>query len=548
MLFLLVSFIFFVAFNFYFFLMKKSSGTQFFVSIALSFGIMRITTFEWKFQNSLIELVINFLKNLILILLEIGELFTLNLDYPQIILDFQSFEYKLIAQLWLAFLYLMATIVTFGLIIQLLGDWFSILRLKFSLMEENHIFFGVDSSVHNFIEELSVREKTRIVFINCNRDDFIDLPSKSLFININESSIFKLLAKLKSRNFYYFVNNQVEDFKIAIQIIKDYGNRPTDDCLYVTDSNNIIQDFISYQHHSQNSVRGDDILKIRSLNNERIAIYNYFFKNKEVISKLFEEKPFFVIVGNNNLAIESIKLLAWLSQVFGKELRISVIFSDEDFSKKIKYEMPGLFSKFTYEKSVHIEFVNISNLSHPNVYNVIKDFNEPSSIFLLTDDVNNIKLVSMVLERMNSNFPFVMTLESPVFIELYTPIFKDSIVIVNSIANQFQNELENIALKLHTKYQNTFIESNFYNNNYNYYSTMARALGNFYSPNKMYQDEEKVIINWKSLEFEHNRWSVYLKTEGWTFGEKRDNLRKKHPLLLPFEMLPMEEQLKDLNY
>ena len=71
---------------------------------------------------------------------------------------------------------------------------------------------------------------------------------------------------------------------------------------------------------------------------------------------------------------------------------------------------------------------------------------------------------------------------------------------------------------------------------------MSRALGDYYS---IGVDKENNSI--QLLKNEHNRWSIYLKTEGWTYSDKREVSCKKHNLLIPFEELSKEEQSKDRN-
>jgi hypothetical protein len=51
----------------------------------------------------------------------------------------------------------------------------------------------------------------------------------------------------------------------------------------------------------------------------------------------------------------------------------------------------------------------------------------------------------------------------------------------------------------------------------------------------------------KMAVYEHDRWIESRKKDGWIYGEKRDNENKKHPLLVPFEKLPKEEQQKDID-
>jgi hypothetical protein len=43
----------------------------------------------------------------------------------------------------------------------------------------------------------------------------------------------------------------------------------------------------------------------------------------------------------------------------------------------------------------------------------------------------------------------------------------------------------------------------------------------------------------------HDAWTEEMKSDGWTHGETRDETKKEHPSMVPFNQLPMGEQVKD---
>lgn len=45
----------------------------------------------------------------------------------------------------------------------------------------------------------------------------------------------------------------------------------------------------------------------------------------------------------------------------------------------------------------------------------------------------------------------------------------------------------------------------------------------------------------------HEVWSVGRMSDGWTYGEKRNDTEKKHPCLVPYEELSEEEKQYDRN-
>lgn len=43
----------------------------------------------------------------------------------------------------------------------------------------------------------------------------------------------------------------------------------------------------------------------------------------------------------------------------------------------------------------------------------------------------------------------------------------------------------------------------------------------------------------------HNNWVQFKCSHGWKYGPVKDEDKKEHPCLIPFEELPLEQQLKD---
>ena len=48
-------------------------------------------------------------------------------------------------------------------------------------------------------------------------------------------------------------------------------------------------------------------------------------------------------------------------------------------------------------------------------------------------------------------------------------------------------------------------------------------------------------------ELEHKRWNAYVRSDGFVYAPIRDKLAKTHNLLVPFDKLTYEEQIKDDN-
>ncbi|MGN0214061.1 MAG: RyR domain-containing protein [Muribaculaceae bacterium] len=45
----------------------------------------------------------------------------------------------------------------------------------------------------------------------------------------------------------------------------------------------------------------------------------------------------------------------------------------------------------------------------------------------------------------------------------------------------------------------------------------------------------------------HEVWAQTRISQGWTYGEQRDDAKKQHPCMVPYEQLPDEEKVYDRN-
>ncbi|MGN0484740.1 MAG: RyR domain-containing protein [Lachnospiraceae bacterium] len=59
--------------------------------------------------------------------------------------------------------------------------------------------------------------------------------------------------------------------------------------------------------------------------------------------------------------------------------------------------------------------------------------------------------------------------------------------------------------------------------------------------------EELLALTEKIAENVHNVWAVGRISEGWTYGEKKDEQKKRTPALVPYEKLPESEKDYDRN-
>ena len=59
--------------------------------------------------------------------------------------------------------------------------------------------------------------------------------------------------------------------------------------------------------------------------------------------------------------------------------------------------------------------------------------------------------------------------------------------------------------------------------------------------------ESLIQLSERIAENVHEVWAKARMDEGWTYGEKRDDIHKKHPCLVPYDELSEEEKEYDRN-
>ena len=111
-----------------------------------------------------------------------------------------------------------------------------------------------------------------------------------------------------------------------------------------------------------------------------------------------------------------------------------------------------------------------------------------------------------------------------------------------------ESDVEAEALQRHMKWGE---EEQFWKYEYNYRSSMASAIHKKMKilckiPGADKPVEERTPEEREGLRvLEHNRWNAYMRSEGYTYDEVRNNLAKTHHCLVEFEKLSLKEQMKD---
>ena len=313
-----------------------------------------------------------------------------------------------------------------------------------------------------------------------------------------------------------------------------------------------------------------------------------------------------LVVGMGLYGTEMIKALSWFGQMYPYRLEINAFDKDEEASELLRSQIPELYDHnpltdgdarededgklyhngdYTTPGESHYKISVYSgmNADSASFDDAISALTDTTYVFIAVgDDEENIKIatkVRILLRRRGIN-PVIHTV-------IYSPRLSEAVKNGRTASGQSYNvtpfgdipttystecilfsELEKRALERHMKYTNHVIKSNnivgeererqlkeaeeqFWKYDYNYRSSIASALhtefkikcgspGSGKTPSER-TEEEKVFYRY----LEHLRWNAYVRSEGYVYTPKRDKLAKTHHLLVPFDALPYEEQIKD---
>lgn len=334
----------------------------------------------------------------------------------------------------------------------------------------------------------------------------------------------------------------------------------------------------------------DSRLEVRRINEAQSVVYTYLYKNNlfqyAQILENGEKILSIVLVGMGWYGTELLKAFCWYGQVPGIRLEIHVFEQDAFAEQKFTSLCPEIMklNHNTIEGECHYDIwfhrtadgrgMDVDTAEFDAAVSQLKNIS--IAYVALGDDGRNVKTavkLRILLRRaMQQCHPAIETIvyaskKSEIVGRYAFRDFKGNdydIRFMGDIRAAYsydvivKSELEEEAKKRHLKWVEKSSEEKkreetkrFYQYEYFRKSSIssvirskARREMKVPGMDKLPKDrteEEKLAIQ----RVEHAGWNAYMRSEGYCYGEKRDDLAKLHPLLVPFDWLPETEKLKD---
>lgn len=502
-----------------------------------------------------------------------------------------------------AVLYVLAPILTFGVVLSFFKSAASYRRYFFSFFRDVYVFSELNAKSFALAKSLKAHNKRRvIVFCDVfeqNEEESFELLEKAKEIDAitfkkDISTVdFRIHSKKRLLAFLTIGDGDSENIKQAMELVERYGERERAE-LYVF-SRTVGSELMLSKASSKK-------IKVRRINDARSLVLNLLYEGGDKIfsSALtkYEDVKYFrnyktgkeepkkcvsaVVVGMGLYGREMMKALTWFCQMEGFTFRLHGFERDKNAGARFASECPELMMEKYNRQMDDVNDAQYDITVHDGIeilsdafFNELKTIKDISYVFIsLGDDDTNIRIavaVRAALRRMamedgredtaivetvvydenknkslNGVFDFSGTTYDINFVGSLPDYYSEG-VLLNS-------DLEKKALERHMMWGGgEEAIRKFWAYEYNYRSSMASVMHRKHKlliplmkeiieiPKDKRTEEQAYVLR----TVEHRRWNAYMRTEGWSYGPVRNNLAKLHHCLRPFKELPPEEQIKD---
>ena len=487
-------------------------------------------------------------------------------------------------------LFVLAPILTFGFVLSFFKNLTAFKRYFTHYNSDVYIFSELNERSVTLAQSLlDNAPKTRLIIFtdiyekNEESNELAD-EAKALGAICFKKDIaaidFSFHSKKRELNFFTIGNDQSENISHSLKLIEKFKYRDKTN-LYVfstqVEAGILIAnafDRIESRDNRQVLLKSRRINEVQSLINRTLyeigfeKIFSSAYCDKDDVKRINA-----VIIGMGTHGTEMTKALSWFCQMDGYEIEINSFDGDKYALEKFTSQCPELMKlsgktdirgesryKITVHSGIDIDTVTFDN--------IISELPRTTYVFVaLGDDEKNIA-AAVKLRELFERGKCSPTIQAVVYNtekkEALNQIknFKGTPYNIDFIGDTktsyseeviLDSDVEREALERHKRWGN---ECDFWRYEYNYKSSVASAIHRKMKslcgiPGIDKKPEERTEAElWSIRILEHRRWNAYMRSEGYIYGgtvEKcgRNDLAKMHNCLVPFDELPLEEQIKD---
>ena len=417
-----------------------------------------------------------------------------------------------------AALYLVAPILTVGLILSFFKNMTSYIRYVFSFWKSTHVFSELNEKslalaksiddANNKKGEASKRRyklwrKALIVFTDIiEKDDEATLELLEEAKEIGAILFTKDLESIKYRNrrfairkvnFYLISDDEQEKIRHAESIINDYRDIKNTKLFLFS---NYIESKCFLDSYTKDDKKGMR-LKVIRINDIRALIYHTLnengirlFENANKLPNGIREVSV-AIVGMGQYGMEMLKALIWYCQLPGYRVKINVFDERKDAEAIFNAACPEINTKEPIDAATDARYtvkIQTAKYGTKDFYDAIKEVEDISYLFVcLGSDRDNISASSGIRNWLiqDHKYPDIETViyDSSLKKRIAAEFAKQEINIIGDLDSFYSegvvinSEFANRGLEVHRRWDTgAEAENNFYMNDYNYYSSLASAL------------------------------------------------------------------------
>ncbi len=486
-----------------------------------------------------------------------------------------------IYRVWIAVLFVLAPIFTFGFVLSLFKNISEYFRYLLSFFKETFVFSELNERSLALASDIKRNHpKAAIVFTDvfegndersyelvkqAQKIDAITFKKDILVINFNGHS------SRTGISFFAIAYDETENLNQALKLIETYRKRKNTR-VYVFSTK------VESEILLTSIDKGE--MKVRRINEVQSLVNRILFERGEILFDSAKEGEdgskhiSALVIGMGRHGTEMTKALAWFGQMDGYTLEINAFDRDPLAEEKFICSAPELMSEKYNGVTVDGEAQYKISI-HPGIDVETSTFAEEIAklgnttyvlVALGNDDVNiNTAIrLRMYFERMKI-YPVIHSI-------VYNSQQKNALSGAKNYRGQpydiefigdmessytedviIDSALEEDALRRHLKWGK---EEEFWAYEYNYRSSVASAIHMAARikcgiPGTDKREEELSAEERHTIEvLEHRRWNAYMRAEGYVFSGSKDkssrnDLAKMHHDLVDFSSLTEEEKRKD---